>query len=139
MKKTRRTAQQGATLVEAGITAIAFLFLVFGIIDMGRAYNIFQNATDAAREGARYAVAPDPTTGALPSSDAVIAHVTPFLESNNLTVTSGMITVASTTHTVNGVSTTYTNVTVSPTYYFFFLKVGGITMSASSEMRNETN
>lgn len=139
MNRNARRKQHGATLLEAGITAIALCFLLFGIVEFGRAYNIYQNVTYAAREGARFAVAPAPGTSTLPTSDQVVAHVTPLLESNNLTVTAGMITVTPTSHIVNGASVAYTEVTVSATYDFFFIPAGGVTMTANSEMRNETN
>jgi Flp pilus assembly protein TadG len=138
MNVNTRRKQHGATLLEAGITAIALCFLLFGIVEFGRAYNIYQNVTNAAREGARYAVAPFPN-GTMPSAGQVVAHVTPLLESNNITVTPGMITITPATQTVNGLTLTYTNVTVSVTYHFFFIPAGGIAITANSEMRNETN
>jgi len=119
------------------MTVLALFTLIMGIVEFGRIYSMYQNLTDAAREGARYAVAPDATTQALPSVSDVQGHVTPFLTSLN--ISNGSVGVAATTHTINGVPTTYTLVTVSAPYTFFFLSSTTITVTAQSEMRNETN
>jgi Flp pilus assembly protein TadG len=132
----RRNSQLGATLMEAAVTALTLFTLVMGVAEFGRAYSIRQSLTNAAREGARYAVAPDPATGALPSASDVATFATPFLGSNNI---KGTVTVAATVHTINGVDVTYSQVTASAPYSFFFFPFGTITMTASSEMRNETN
>jgi Flp pilus assembly protein TadG len=132
----RKRSQLGATLVEAAITALTLFTLVMGVAEFGRAYSIRQTLTNAAREGARYAVAPDATTGVLPSPSDVTAFATPLLGSNSV---KGAVSVATTTHTVNGVSLTYTQVTASAPYRFFFFPFGAVTMTATSEMRNETN
>lgn len=64
-ERSRQTApgrlaaeERGAQLVEAALVLPLFLALVVGIFWMGRAYNIYQTITRAAREGARFAVAP---------------------------------------------------------------------------------
>jgi Flp pilus assembly protein TadG len=134
MKRTK--LQRGAALAEAAVTSVALFTLIMGAVEFGRAYNIYQNITNAAREGARYAVAPDPTTGALPSTTEIQNYVAPFLSSSSV---SGTVSVAATSHSVNGVTTSYTQVTVSAPYNFFFFPFGTINMSANSEMRNETN
>ncbi len=134
---TRRRSQLGAGLAEAAITSVVLFTLVMGVVEFGRAYNMFQNLTNAAREGARYAVAPDPTTETLPSTSAVQSKVQSFLTSDM--ISGGTVTVTTTTHTINGVTTTYTNVTASAPYSFFFFPFGSVTISSNSEMRNETN
>ncbi len=45
-------------IVEAALVLPLLLTLVIGIVWIGRAYNIYQTITRAAREGARYAVLP---------------------------------------------------------------------------------
>jgi Flp pilus assembly protein TadG len=132
----RRRAQLGATLVEAAVTALTLFTLVMGVAEFGRAYSIRQTLTNAAREGARYAVAPDAATGSLPGDSDVKAFAAPLLGSNSV---KGTVTVITTTHTINGVAMTYTQVTASAPYSFFFFPFGTITMTATSEMRNETN
>lgn len=120
------------------MTVLALFTLIMGIVEFGRIYSMYQNLTDAAREGARYSVAPDPASETLPSASAVQAHVKPFLAS--LSISNGTITVVQTTNqTINGVATTYSTVTVSAPYTFFFLPIAKITITADSEMRNETN
>lgn len=52
------TRECGGTLVEAALVLILVFTFLMGIIEFGRVYNIYQNVTNAAREGARYAVAP---------------------------------------------------------------------------------
>jgi len=135
MKRTRNS-QRGATLAEAAVTAVTLFTLILGVIDLGRAYSIHQNVTNAAREGARFAVAPDPATEILPSTSEVQTKVTDFLTSLNIT---GTVTVDATTHVINGVTTTYTKVTVTSPYNFLFFSFGTINITANSEMRNETN
>lgn len=50
--------QLGATLVETAATIMVFLILLVGILEFGRAYSMYQVMTNAAREGARFAVSP---------------------------------------------------------------------------------
>ncbi|MFY9585682.1 MAG: TadE/TadG family type IV pilus assembly protein [Candidatus Acidiferrales bacterium] len=50
--------ERGSQLVEAALVLPLFLALVVGIFWIGRAYNVYQSITRAAREGARFAVAP---------------------------------------------------------------------------------
>lgn len=119
------------------MTMVALFTLIMGVVEFGRIYSMYQNLTDAAREGARYAVAPDPATETLPSVSAVQTHVNFFLSS--LFISNGTVTVAPTTQNINGVATTYSTVTVSAPYTFFFLPLAKITITADSEMRNETN
>jgi Flp pilus assembly protein TadG len=45
--------QQGASMIEFAIVAPLLFLLVFGIIDFGRAFFLYNNLTNAARDGAR--------------------------------------------------------------------------------------
>ena len=56
----RRVAaeERGAEIVEFAIVLPTLLMLLIGIIWLGRAYNIYETMTRAAREGARYGAAP---------------------------------------------------------------------------------
>ncbi|HUZ45082.1 MAG TPA: TadE family protein [Terriglobia bacterium] len=47
------TEEVGAELFEAALVLPVLLTLLFGIISFGRAYNVYQTITRAAREGAR--------------------------------------------------------------------------------------
>jgi TadE-like protein len=50
-------AERGAEVVEFAVVLPVLLMLVFGIVWVGRAYNVYQTITRAAREGARAAAA----------------------------------------------------------------------------------
>ncbi len=54
--KTLKRRQKGAELVEMALVLPILLVLLLGIIAFGRAYDIYQTITRAAREGARQAV-----------------------------------------------------------------------------------
>lgn len=56
--KTLAGDQAGAELFEFALVLPLLLALVLGIIWIGRAYNIYETITRAAREGVRYAVLP---------------------------------------------------------------------------------
>jgi Flp pilus assembly protein TadG len=58
-----RQSERGAALLEAAVTIPILLFIAVGIFEFGRAYQTWQVLTNAAREGARVAVLPDPTPG----------------------------------------------------------------------------
>jgi Flp pilus assembly protein TadG len=52
--------RRGQALAEFALVLPLVLLFMAGIIEMGRAWNIYQAVTDAAREGARYTVVRDP-------------------------------------------------------------------------------
>ena len=52
----------GAAMVEFAIIAPLLFLLIFGIIDFGRVFFLYNNLTNAAREGARLGAVLDPTT-----------------------------------------------------------------------------
>src|SRR4029450_13281952 len=60
---TRIKSERGAALLEAALTIPMLLLVAVGIFEFGRAYQAWQVLTNAAREGARIAVLPDPTPG----------------------------------------------------------------------------
>ncbi|HEX5409235.1 MAG TPA: TadE/TadG family type IV pilus assembly protein [Gemmatimonadaceae bacterium] len=56
-----RADERGALIVEFALIVPILFFLVFGIVDFGRAYFTMNNLAAAVREGARYgAVLPSP-------------------------------------------------------------------------------
>ena len=64
-----RDDERGALVVEFGLIVPILFFLVFGIVDFGRAYFTMNNLAAAVREGARYgAVLPKPWAGTFPDS-----------------------------------------------------------------------
>ena len=136
MRNNRRT-QKGGTLLEAAITLMLFFTLIFGVLEFGRAYNLYQTITNAAREGARYSVAPFPGTDNLPTEAQVKARVQQYLDSVGARGTT--VTAPQTTGTVNGRNVSYTQVNVSAPYTFLFFPFGSVTMQTSAQMRNETS
>lgn len=57
-KTKNRSDQKGAELVEASLVILLLVVLITAVFQFGRAYSIYQSITNAAREGARFAVAP---------------------------------------------------------------------------------
>jgi TadE-like protein len=56
-KLAPRAGERGAELVEFALVFPLFLLLMIGVIEFGRAYNIYQNVIHATREGVRAASA----------------------------------------------------------------------------------
>lgn len=78
----RFASERGAEMVEAAIVLPLLLTLLIGCFWMGRAYNVYQTITRAAREGARFGAAPSCATcgNAFPTSAEIRTVV-----QNNLT------------------------------------------------------
>ena len=55
-------SERGAELIEAALVFPLLLALIIGGFWLGRAYNIYESMTRAAREGARFALAPSCAT-----------------------------------------------------------------------------
>src|SRR6185437_5092427 len=73
-------SERAAAMVEFAIVLAILLWMVFGIVDFGRALYTLNNLTAAVREGARLAstqISPDPTTGS--SMTAVSTAVTNYV------------------------------------------------------------
>ena len=146
MKRTAR----GATIVEAAfVMTILFMFII-AILEFGRAYNEYQVLTNAAREAARYAVAPSPgVNGQLPQQNAVIQIATDWLNSAGIKPASPptVVTTPCGSVTINGNTTIEqcTTVTVTAPFVFdasqlLFGKNGlSINMSSTATMVQETN
>ena len=73
------TDARGSELLEFAFTLPILMMLLLGIFWVGRAYNLYETMTRAAREGARVAVAPACSAcsggGQLPSIDTVATAV----------------------------------------------------------------
>src|SRR5688572_2949254 len=57
----RFQGERGAAIIETALTLPLILLVCVGIFEFGRAYQTQQVMTNAAREGARVAVLPNPT------------------------------------------------------------------------------
>lgn len=143
--------QRGSTLVETAVVLLLFFTLVFAIIEFGRAYNEYHAITNAAREGARYSVAPcsynvamcgTSATGQLVDKHAVENIVKSYLLSANIDPAGANMNVnvqQVETATLNGVQVNYTHVHVEASYSFFFLPFRPVLMKSDAVMRNENN
>ena len=84
----------GAELVEAALVLPLLFMLLFGIISFGRAYNVYQTMTRAAREGAREQVLTTCATCGNASyssdgSDVLNQFIKPAMLASNINVESG--------------------------------------------------
>jgi Flp pilus assembly protein TadG len=146
MSRGQRKSQRGANLLEGAITMLVLFTFLMGIMEFGRAYNIYQTMTDAAREGARFAVSPCSLVdaggcaygaGNLPTNADVIAKTQSYLSAAN--IGGATVLVDTRAHVVGPATTTqFTRVQVSEPYTFLFFPYT-ITIHSNAEMWNETN
>jgi Flp pilus assembly protein TadG len=135
-------SERGSTVVESAIILLAFFMTVFGIFEAGRFLNTRQVLTNAAREGARLAVAPLTGTNTLPSTSEIQDRVNQFLASAN--ITGATTTVDPAVSVVTGsVTTVYTRVQVQKFYQVvsvpYFFNMLEVTLTGEALMRNETS
>ena len=145
MKSDYRSRERGSAMVEAAITIPLLLVLMVGIFEVGRAYQTWQVLTNAAREGARFAVTPSGTSA---NATALIRQ---FMTDGQLpySATAAVSVNRAASIDVNGTPVSASLVTVDYPFSFIMLQpvvrlivpgatVGGpITMRATSVMRNE--
>ena len=145
-RHSSRTSERGAALLEAAITIPMLLLVAVGIFEFGRAFQTWQVLTNAAREGARLAVLPDPTPG------VVETRVRDYMSAGRLSLAqSAAVNVnRSSSMTVNGTNVSASQVSIDYPFTFVVLQpvarlvapgtsVGGpLTMHAEALMRNET-
>ncbi len=129
----------GQSLVELAIVLPILLALLVGIFEMGRAWNVYQVITNAAREGARSAVIPTN------SESSVRATIDGYLTDAGLDPGLGSVTIEGQGAGVG----TPTRVGIDFPYQFTFLGPvvsllgegsavpGTITLSTAVTMRNE--
>jgi Flp pilus assembly protein TadG len=143
---TRVKSERGAALLEAAITIPMLLLISVGIFEFGRAWQTWQVLTNAAREGARLAVLPDPTVGVAET------RVREYMAAGQLpgASTAAVDVNRSTSMTVNGAAVSASQVTIDYPFTFIVLQpvarlvspgtsVGGpLTMRAQALMRNES-
>ncbi len=141
----RFSSEKGSELVETGIVIVLFMMLVMGVFEFGRAYNVYQNITNAAREGARFAVAPQRGGGvSYPTTDEVRAVVVGFLNSANVPDPGSARLQILPNQSLGGVAACNPSVSGSPcgtgvsvNYPFSIFGVGNIDLRTSIVMRNE--
>jgi Flp pilus assembly protein TadG len=151
----RKVGERGVTVLESLLFIIAFFMLVLGVIELGRFLSMRQVLTNAAREGARFAIAPITQTNTLPNESEVVAKVNVFLNAaavNGATVTTtcpiGAAETctsydASMSVTTGLVTTQYTKVTVTKPYNVVtapgFFNALTVTLKGEALMRRETS
>ncbi len=142
----RIKSERGAALLEAAITLPMLLLIAVGIFEFGRAYQTWQILTNAAREGARMAVLPDPTPG------NVETRVRDYMQAGQLSEagTAAVDVNRSATMTVNGAPVSVSQVSIDYPFSFIVLQPvarlvapttslgGAVVMHAQALMRNET-
>lgn len=141
----RLKSERGTALLETALTLPLLLLVSVGIFEFGRAYQVEQVLTNAAREGARVAVIPGTDTA------TVQARVRGYLTSGQMSnPNSAVINVTAVNIPMGATNVPGTRVTVNYPFSFIVLNpvarlvVRGstlgnapITMVATSEMRNE--
>jgi Flp pilus assembly protein TadG len=154
MKRTRSTAilssmrmflreSAGQNLVEFALVIVLVMALLVGVVEFGRAWNIYQVIANGAREGARIA--------ALPVGFATAADVNTRVDNylNAAGLPPGSTTVAIGGAGIDGGTGTQVSVTVSHPYQFLYVGPivrlinpaatagGAVTLQAQAIMRNE--
>jgi Flp pilus assembly protein TadG len=152
----RKAGERGVTVVEGAILIVAFFMLILGVIELGRFLSMRQVLTNAAREGARFAVAPLTQTNTLPSESEVVARVNTFLTAASITgatitttcptgAPEGCTSYDDTTMSVNTglVTTKYTMVTVTKPFSVItapgLFSAFTVTVKGEAMMRRETS
>ena len=146
MRRRFRHNEKGAELIEMAFVILLFVVLMVGVFEFGRAYNIYQNITNAAREGARFAVAPARGgTINYPSRSDVDAVIAGFMQSAHLDPAAATFDIRLNNQNVDPSCTPCTagsgcacGTLVSISYPFSFLFYGGVNISTSVLMRNES-
>jgi Flp pilus assembly protein TadG len=92
LRRIVRRREAGQALAEFALIAPLLFILIFGIVDMTRAYNAWVTIQGAAREGARYGVTGQTTCAGGPATrvgciDHVAKEHTNSLTNNESTVT----------------------------------------------------
>jgi len=141
MRRGKGSAETGAVVVEAAITLIFFFTLLLGIMEGGRFLNVQQTVTNAAREGARMAVAPITQTSTLASDAEIETEVRRFLDAAR--ISGATITVERPlVIPSNGLPMQYTRVRVSVPYRVISLAMFSmlsVNLAGEALMRNETS
>jgi Flp pilus assembly protein TadG len=143
--RTRLNGERGQAMLETAVVLPIVLLVSISIFEFGRAYQVFQIMTNAAREGARVAVLPS-------TSDADIKQrVTDYLTAGSIgNVNTAVVNIDHTaTISIGGGTAPATAVSVNYPFNFLVLNPvarlvvgnsalgGAFTMTTSALMRNE--
>src|SRR5438046_9592422 len=78
--------EAGTAIVEGALALLLLITFLFGIMEAGRLFNVQETLTDAAREGARVAVAPIPQADTLKTADVVCNRSRTFTASTGIKI-----------------------------------------------------
>lgn len=131
--------ESGAILVEATLTMLPFLLIIFAIAEGGRLLQVQNTLTNAAREGARFGVAPYSQTsseaGNMPSFNEIQTVVNGFLNSAGIPSSQVRWDPPSSDPSLTTVGFTYSYMPLT-VGLFPFLQVD---LSGRATMKNETS
>ena len=154
---SRESSEDGAALVEAALTLLMTLILLFAVFEAGRILNIQHTLTNAAREGARFSVLPLQSSGGVPTDTlpgipAIQGKVQAYLDANGMGGATATINVdqaccdiipgSTPCQTCVSSSQKYSLVTVTVPYTVISLSmfnVGTFNLRGKAAMRNEIN
>jgi Flp pilus assembly protein TadG len=142
MKSRRENSQKGTAIVEGVIILLLLMIFLFGLMEAGHLFQFQNTLTDAAREGARFAVAPTTQTNNLPSDTEIQTKVKIFLGAAGIVVPDADIRITPDTITVNGVATQFTRVQIRAPYKAVGLalfRLNNLPLKGEALMRNETS
>ena len=137
---TRR--DEGQVIVEAALTLLLFFTFLLALFEGGRLLWTQQSLTQAAREGARYAVLPFTKTSTLPDCNEIRAVVRTYLQASSIDLPDSSIKVWRDYPAPNGGTTVFSRVDVEYTFQWWvlsFLGIPDLSLSGNSMMRNETS
>jgi Flp pilus assembly protein TadG len=138
-----RSSESGVTTVEAAIILLMFFMLLFGVIEAGLFLKTRQALANAAREGARFAVAPYSGTNTLPLTGEITTKVDQYLSAAGITGATVTVTRPILVATTPDIQTAYTEVTVTKPYQVAsvpgFFSMLQINLTGRALMRNETS
>ena len=143
MNARKQKSQAGTVLVEAAFTLLLLFTFLLGIIEAGHFLNEQEIVTNAAREGARMAVAPLTQTTTLLTPAQITTNVKTFLTASNVKCAAACVTVEPSVQFAPNPAPTFTRVTVQANYRLItmsmFSSINNLTLQGVAVMRNETS
>ncbi len=141
MLRELKSSEQGVIVVEAALILLLFLICLFAVMEGGRVLSVQQTLTNAAREGARFAVKPSSGTSTLPTLTQIENFVNPFLDA--AVVAGATINVQRPVVIQLGdVATQFTRVAITAPYQVLTIPLFSglsIPLTGQALMRNETS
>lgn len=141
MSERARAGARGAAAVEAALTLLLFFTLLLAIMEGGRFLNVQQTLTNAAREGARLAVAPLSQTSTMATDGEIDTAVRVFLDAAGI-AGAAVAVERPVVIQANGVAMQCTRVRVRMPYRVLTLAAFSplaVTLTGEAVMRNETS